>query len=278
MAATAPWALAHGKSNVVAPANASKVVPTRRARDIGKGCLHLSLDMRAILARYLTLVIKALRLGTRERFLPYTPAMILIGMLDSPYVRRCAISMKMMGIAFEHRPVSVFRHFEEFRKVNPVVKAPTLVCDDGTILMDSTLILDYLEATVDPAARLLPVDLDGRRRALHVIGFALAAADKCVNIVYENEQRPKDKIHPAWLERVVGQANTAFAQLEPMAARAKPWLHGDRFTAADVMTAVAWRFGQYYNAAEIPAAQYPALVDYSRRAESLPEFASTPLD
>ena len=50
------------------------------------------------------------------------------------------------------------------------------------------------------------------------------------------------------------------------------------FTAADMMTAVAWRFGQYRNAAEIPAAKYPALVAYSRRAEALPEFASTPLD
>ena len=204
--------------------------------------------------------------------------MVLIGMPDSPYVRRCAISMKMMGIAFEHRQVSVFRHFDEFRKVNPVVKAPTLVCDDGLILMDSTLILDYLEATVSVGKRLLPADLDGRRKALHVIGFALAATDKSVQMVYEKEQRPKEKIHPAWLERIVGQANTAFAQLEPMAARAKPFLHGKRFTAADVMTAVAWRFGQYYNSAEIPAAKYPALVAYSQQAEALPEFASTPLD
>ena len=211
-------------------------------------------------------------------FSTYTWAMVLIGMLDSPYVRRCAISMKMMGIAFEHRPVSVFRHFDEFRKVNPVVKAPTLLCDDGTVLMDSTLILDYLEATVAPAKRLLPVEIDRRRRALSVIGFALAAADKCVSIVYEKEQRPKDKVHPVWLERVVGQANTAFGELEPMAASASPWLHGERFTAADMMTAVAWRFGQYYNAAEIPAAKYPALVAYSRRAEALPEFASTPPD
>lgn len=204
--------------------------------------------------------------------------MILIGMLDSPYVRRCAISMKKMGIAFEHRSVSVFRQVDEFRAVNPVVKAPTLVCDDGTILMDSTLILDYLEATVAPTRRLLPVELDSRLKALHVIGLALAATDKGVSILYEKVQRPKDKLHQAWLDRVTEQANTAFAQLEPMAARAKPWLHGERFTAADVMTAVAWRFGQYYCSAEIPAASYPALVAYSQRAEALPEFASTPLD
>ena len=204
--------------------------------------------------------------------------MVLIGMLDSPYVRRCAVSMKLMDVAFEHRSVSVFRNFEEFRKVNPVVKAPTLVCGDGTVLMDSTLILDYVESTLPPERRLLPTKLDARRRALHVIGFALAAADKCVSIVYEKEQRPKEKLHEPWFERVVGQANTAFIELEAMMAGARPWLQGDHLTAADVMTAIAWRFGQHYNAVEIPAAKYPALVAYSQRAESLPEFLSTPLD
>ena len=75
--------------------------------------------------------------------------MILVGMLDSPYVRRVAISMKLMQIAFEHQPLSVFRTFDQFRAINPVVKAPTLVCDDGAVLMDSTLILDYLEVRAD---------------------------------------------------------------------------------------------------------------------------------
>jgi glutathione S-transferase len=204
--------------------------------------------------------------------------MVLIGMLDSPYVRRCAVSLKLMDVAFEHRPLSVFRNFDQFSKVNPVVKAPTLVCGDGTVLMDSTLILDYVEATLPEERRLLPAKLDARRRALHVIGFALAAADKCVSIVYEKEQRPKEKLYQGWLDRVIGQANTAFAELEAMMAGASPWLQGDRLTAADVMTAIAWRFSQYYNAAEIPAAKYPALVAYSRRAEALPEFLSTPLD
>ncbi len=38
--------------------------------------------------------------------------MKLIGMLDSPYVRRVAISAKCLGIDLEHESVSVFRHFE----------------------------------------------------------------------------------------------------------------------------------------------------------------------
>ena len=199
-------------------------------------------------------------------------------MRDSPYVRRVAVSLKLMRVPFEHRLVSVFRHMDEFRKVNPVIKAPTLVCDDGTVLMDSTLILDYVEATLPVETRLTPADIDRRRRALHLVGFALSAADKGVSIVYENEQRPADKRHAPWLARSLDQVHAAFGELEGAASKASPWLQGEHLTSADVMVACAWRFNQHYNAAEIPASRYPALAAYSARAEALPEFTAVPLD
>src|SRR5215475_3969905 len=129
--------------------------------------------------------------------------MKLIGMLDSPFVRRCAISMKLMGVPFEHESLSVFRTYDQFRKINPVVKAPTLVCDDGTVLMDSTLILDYLETCVEPGSALMPKAGGARREALRLVGLAMAACEKCVQIVYEKEQRPPEKLHAPWMSRVV---------------------------------------------------------------------------
>jgi len=202
--------------------------------------------------------------------------MLLIGMLDSPYVRRVAVSLKLMGVPFAHRAVSVFRHMDEFRKVNPVVKAPTLVAGDGTMLMDSTLILDHVESTVPESRRLTPVNPVERLRTLHVLGLALAATDKGVSMVYEHERRPPEKVHAPWLERVVAQANTACAELEKVAAKARPWMAGERIGAADVMAACGWRFNQSQNAADIPASRYPALAALSARAEALAEFSSTP--
>jgi glutathione S-transferase len=206
------------------------------------------------------------------------PPMILIGMPDSPYVRRVAVSLKRMGVAFEHQQVSVFRHFDRFSQVNPVVKAPTLVCDDGSVLMDSTLILDYLEHCVAPERALTPSSGPARQEALRLIGLAMAACEKCVQMVYEKEQRPPEKRHDPWFARIAVQANAAFGELERAAARAAPWLQGESFTSADIAVACAWRFGQYYDAAEVIAARYPALAAYSARAEALPEFSSTPLD
>src|SRR5262245_28445395 len=90
---------------------------------------------------------------------PGRMGMQLIGMLDSPYVRRVAVSMAFWELPFTHVPVSVFRHFDEFARINPIVKAPSLVTDDGVVLMESSLILDYLQRLAPPDRRLMPPDI-----------------------------------------------------------------------------------------------------------------------
>ncbi len=203
--------------------------------------------------------------------------MQLIGMLDSPYVRRVAISLKLLGLPFEHRPVSVFRHFEQFRQINPLVKAPTLVCDDGEVLMDSSLILDYLEQLASGGG-LMPSAGTARRQALQLLGIALSACDKTVQVVYEKELRPPEKLHQPWLDRLQLQIDAAYSMLESAVLKARPWLLGGELGQADVSVAVAWRFTQYTIADLVRAERYPALSAFSARAESLPQFASTPLD
>ena len=204
--------------------------------------------------------------------------MQLIGMLDSPYVRRVAISMKRMGLPFEHRSISVFRQLPEFQKINPLVKAPTLVCDDGEILMDSTLIIDYLESLVAPDKRLMPAGATARRDALKHTGIALVACEKAVQRYYELSLRPADKQHAPWLERVTGQMCRAFDELERIVGRAHPWLHGERLSQDDLTIAVAWRFARFVVPEALDSPRYPALAAYSARAEALPEFVSTPLE
>jgi glutathione S-transferase len=202
--------------------------------------------------------------------------MVLIGMLDSPYVRRCAVSMKLMGVPFEHRSLSVFRNVPELGKINPVLKAPTFIADDGTVLMDSTLILDYVESTVPAGKRLMPADGPARLAALRILGLALAGTEKGVSMVYETERRPEDKRHQPLMDRTVGQVNAALGELEPIAARGKPWLQGDRIGAGDIVVACMWRFLHLRECTEVSFAKYPAIAALSQRAEALPEFSSTP--
>jgi glutathione S-transferase len=200
--------------------------------------------------------------------------MQLIGMLDSPYVRRTGISLRLLGVPFEHQAVSVFRTFDQFRQINPVVKAPTLVCDDGTVLMDSTLIIDYAECLAGRS--LMPSGADARRQALRVVGLGLAACEKAVQIVYEHNLRPSEKWHEPWLARVTGQLNDAVKELEAELTRTPLSADEKSMSQAGITAAVAWRFIQEKVPEVVPSSAHPRLVAYSAAAERLAVFKALP--
>lgn len=200
--------------------------------------------------------------------------MQLVGMLDSPYVRRAAVSLRLLGIAFEHRAVSVFSTFEQFRQVNPVVKAPSLVCDDATVLMDSTLIIDYAETLAGRS--LLPADAASRMKALRTVGLALAACEKTVQLVYERNLRPAEKLHQPWVDRVQAQLAAAYSALDDELAATPLSADEKTMTQAGVSTAVAWAFTQLMLPDVVSASSCPALAAYSAKAESLPVFKGLP--
>jgi glutathione S-transferase len=202
-------------------------------------------------------------------------AVQLIGMLDSPYVRRVAISLQLLGLPFEHQSISVFRGWDRFRAINPVVKAPTLVCDDGTVLMDSTLILEYAAALARPRS-LMPAATADLPAALRTIGLALAACEKTVQIVYEQRLRPEDKQHEPWLSRVSGQMLAAFAALETEIERKPPAATVADITQAGVSAAVAWHFARQMQPQLLPPAQFPQLEAFCAAAEALPPFLAAP--
>lgn len=201
--------------------------------------------------------------------------MRLIGMLDSPYVRRVAVSLQLLGLPFEHRSLSVFRAFDEFRAINPVVKAPSLVCDDGTVLMDSTLILDYAEGLAQGRHSLMPPPSE-RLADLRTIGLGLAACDKSVQLIYERGLRPLEKQHPPWIERVTAQMLAACAGLEAEVARRQLPLTPADMTQAGVTSAVTWHFIQAMLPELVSAARFPTLAAFSARAEALPPFKAAP--
>jgi glutathione S-transferase len=200
----------------------------------------------------------------------------LIGMLDSPYVRRVAVSLQLLGLPFQHRSISVFSSFEQFRQINPVVKAPSLVCDDGTVLMDSTLILEHAESLATPPKSLMPTGIPERQHALRVIGLALVACEKSIQIIYERGLRPPEKLHEPWVTRVTGQLLAAYGALEEEVARRPLAVSSSAITQAGVSAAVAWHFTQQMLPEVVPAASFPSLVAFSSKAEALPEFRAAP--
>jgi glutathione S-transferase len=200
----------------------------------------------------------------------------LVGYMDSPFVRRVAVSARFLDVPYKHEEISIFRDYEKFREINPLVKVPTVIFDDGKVMVDSTLIIDYLEYT--SGRSLLPVSNSARLEVLRVVGVALVAAEKAVQLIYETRQRPPELHHAPWIARVKQQLNAALDLLEACAGDGESWLHENTVGQADITLAIVWRFVQHAHPHLVSVADYPGLAVFSARAEQLPQFVACPLD
>jgi glutathione S-transferase len=200
--------------------------------------------------------------------------MQLIGMLDSPYVRRVAVALIIAKTPFIHRPISLFRHIDQFSKLNPLLKAPTLLTDDGVALMDSNVILGYLAGVEPRIAALTPSKAPKRLGALRATGLALTVMEKAVQRQYERMLRPAEKQHEPWVDRVMGQLTAGLSALDaelPGSGRV-----GGDLGLADITVACAFGFIHSLLADVVETNRYPILGAFCARAEALPAFRAAP--
>ncbi|MFZ2159530.1 MAG: glutathione S-transferase family protein [Bradyrhizobium sp.] len=197
--------------------------------------------------------------------------MILIGQYDSPFVRRVAIALRLYGLPYEHRPWSTFGDADKIAAFNPLRRVPTLLLDDGEVLIESSAILDYLDELVGPEKAMIAEKGPARRHALKICALGSGLADKAVSLIYERVLR-KDQLE-LWVERCQAQIGGVLDLLEKeRAAVATPWWFGERIGHADIMVACALRFTGEAHPALFPAARYPALSAHAARCEVLEPF------
>jgi glutathione S-transferase len=193
--------------------------------------------------------------------------MILIGQYDSPFVRRVGVALTLYQMPYEHRLLSAFGDADKLQVLNPLMRVPTLVLDDGTVLTDSHMMLDYLDSLVaDP---LFPRAEPARHQALRVAALACGLADKAVGLFYE--RRLHQATSRVWEDRCMAQIGSVLAALEgERATRPGPWWFGPRMGHADIALACALRFVRdAHPALPMP---HPALAAHARACEALPVF------
>jgi glutathione S-transferase len=203
--------------------------------------------------------------------------MLLIGMFDSPFVRRVAISMKLLGIPFEHCNWSVGKDFDRIREYNPLGRVPTLVTGEGAPLMESSAILDYLDELAGPERALLPRSGADRRRALNIMAMATGAAEKGVLQVYERAFRPEEKRHQPWVDRCRLQMSASLAAIDRVVGDGggAQWLVGQRLTQADITVVCAFTFLDDTLRVTQDEVLFPSLALLAARCEAMPAFQQT---
>jgi glutathione S-transferase len=195
--------------------------------------------------------------------------MILVGQYDSPFVRRVAVSLRVLGFDYEHDTRSVFGDFDSMLKTNPLGRIPSLVLPGGETLIDSAAILDWLDQKVGPARALIAPAGPARQMALRRIALATGAIDKVGAATYERLIRPSAYRWPEWIARCRQQGLGAIAALA-----GEPWEAG-RLDQAQISTACMLRYVRLVDGDLLPAGRFPALDALSARCEAMAEFKAT---
>ena len=199
--------------------------------------------------------------------------MILVGQYDSPFVRRVAISLQLAKLEFTRDTRSVFADADEMRRINPLGRIPSLVLDDGEVLIDSGAIVDYIDELLGSERSLLPERGALRRNALRIVALATGAIDKAGAVSYERMLRPPETIYMPWIERCLTQLASALAALEALPR--SPWYLGARLMQPDITVGVMLGYLHLRVTDAFPAGRYPSLEALSMACEALPEFAAT---
>lgn len=202
--------------------------------------------------------------------------MILTGQLDSPFVRRVAIAMHHYGLKFEHNVISAYGDFDELLALNPLGKVPALQLEDGSMLADSTLILDYLDRHIGPDEALLPADGNARNSLLAHMGVAVGLAEKAVEYRTETVRRPQDKIDCPRVARIQAQIAAALEWLEAKTP-ADGFVAGGEISHPDIASATALTFIITKNPEHLgEGGNYERLRAHRARCEALDAFTAAP--
>lgn len=200
--------------------------------------------------------------------------MILYGRMLSPFARRVAIQAALQGHSLERRDLLVQGDdFERLKAMNPVARIPVLELDDGTLMIESWAICDWLDETSPSGLRMLPAEGIARRDAAQRLAIASGVAEKAVALVYERNRRPEDYHWMDWQQRLVAQIQGGLKRLDETAPDTA-WFGGENPDISDIATVIAWDFLQITNP-WVLADGYAQLQAFVERANEVPEIGST---
>ncbi len=199
--------------------------------------------------------------------------MKLVGPYISGFTRRTAITMKLLGIPFEHLDLNAYTDKEQVRRYSPMGKVPALVLDSGEVLIDSAGIIDVLHEMAGLGKALIPPSGAPRLKALQLIGIGHNIYPK-LTALYDESQRPKSHQLQSAFEGLAEQAIIGLKLLE--AQTGDGWYVNNTLSQADIIAVVCYQASAGFVLPDhVNAKSFPRLAALSERAMKLDAFAST---
>src|SRR5688572_4801507 len=197
--------------------------------------------------------------------------MILRSSPPSPFGRKVKLAASILGLDAEItiEKADPTDAADSIRQQNPIGKIPALIIENGTVLYDSPVILEYLDHRAG-GGRIIPRETDARFAALTLEALCDGILDACILLVYEGRWRPAEMAVQKWVDYQADKVKRAFEVLEaaPPALDAVPNVGAITLACAlgyqDLRFQGKWR------------AQYPQLLKWHDAFEArVPAFGQT---
>jgi glutathione S-transferase len=195
--------------------------------------------------------------------------MKLVGVYISPYVRRVAAAMIARGLPYDHEPINGYREFDVASRYNPVAKVPSLVLDDGEILIDSNAILDYLNELV-PSAPLIPDGSRARRATLKLAAIGYGICEQAIRLSGARRNPVPESDTDRWRAQVL----CGLGALDAVAGEGGP-LRAAPIDIAGITAIVAVELVARINPDLKVLSSNPRLAEFAAEQGETPPFALT---
>lgn len=153
------------------------------------------------------------------------------------------------------------------RKIWPIGKVPVLQLDDGHIIPESSIIIEWLDAEYDSGTRLIPTDKELARKTRF--------QDRCIDLYLNNPvvslffetRKPKNERNETLIKEWEHRVNTFYTVLDKQLEKSK-YLVGDSFTMADCAATPALFIAQRV----LPYSKHKNVSAYAKRVLERPSW------
>lgn len=184
---------------------------------------------------------------------------------------RVRITLALKGLNYETISIPMrdnSHRSESYRNINPQQRLPTLELDDGTTLIQSLAIIDYLDA-VHPEPRLIPDDPLERARVqavAQIIGCDIhplnnTGTRSLLTSMFGADEKSLDSWTAYWIRE-------GFAAIDRL-IQPGPYAFGDRITLADICIVPQVYNARRYN---VSLDEFPRVVAVDATARQHPAF------
>ncbi len=188
----------------------------------------------------------------------------------STYSQKVLIALYEKGLDFEPEIVNLMDADARarYRDVNPLGKIPCLQLEDGHIIPESSIILEYLDPLAEPT--LIKGNADETRRIRFKDRmFDLYLNDPIVTLLFQG-MKPESEQDPERIEKARFHVATMYSFMENEFGK-QSYANGEEFLMADCAAAPAL----FYAEQVVPFAEHKNISAYWERLKSRPSVQRT---